>query len=40
MIPLYLVPITIMAALAAIVGFYCRLSDPEWREFIKNEFKS
>jgi hypothetical protein len=37
MIPLYLVPITIMATLAAIVGLYCRLSDPEWRAFIKGE---
>jgi hypothetical protein len=37
---LFLAPITIIATLAAIVGFYCRLSDPEWREFIKNEFKS
>ncbi len=33
MIPLYLAPITIMAILAAIVGFYCRLSDPEWSGF-------
>ena len=35
MIPMYLVPITIMATLATIVGLYCRLSDPEWRNFMK-----
>jgi hypothetical protein len=37
MIPLYLAPITIMVSLAAIVGFYCRLSDPEWRAFIRGK---
>ena len=37
MIPLYLAPITIMAILAAIVGFYCRLSDPEWRAFMRGK---
>lgn len=37
MIPLYLLPITIVATLAAIVGLYCRLSDPEWRAFIRGK---
>jgi hypothetical protein len=37
MIPLYLAPITIMAILATIVGLYCRLTDPEWRAFIRGE---
>jgi hypothetical protein len=31
---LFLAPIAI---LAAIVGFYCRLSDPEWRAFIRGK---
>jgi len=34
---LFLAPITVMAILAAIVGFYCRLSDPEWRAFIRGK---
>ena len=34
---LFLAPITIIATLAAIVGFYCRLSDPEWRAFIRRK---
>jgi hypothetical protein len=37
MIPLYLAPITIMVILAAVVGLYCRLSDPEWRAFIRGK---
>jgi hypothetical protein len=37
MIPLYLAPITIMAILATIVGLYCRLSDRDWKKFVKGD---